>query len=326
MIKYILLVLQMSFHFIAYNQTITGLVIDKKTKKELSSATIYFSGTSFGTSSDKNGNFKIDISQYNSNPLTISAIGYYSKTIENLYEIDNYLIKLAPKVYNINEAVVSSKSLVRQRKVNLRLFREEFLGTTDNSWDCEIVNEKDITFNYYEDEDTLKAYAVKPLIIKNRALGYNITYFLDEFEYYRDSKFVFFTGNFIFEEDSNVNKELTEQNRRYVYSGSRMHFFRSLWTNDLRSNHFRIINSENKKATYEDIVIEDDNNNKYLKYKGSLRVYYFEIESKMVISGLVSFEKNGNFDPAGIRWTGAMAGRRIADWLPLEYSVKDNNP
>lgn len=320
--KYILVLLLVNLNYIAHTQVIKGVVIDKSTNIEIPYATIYFSETSHGTISKQDGTFSIDISQYLSKPLTISAIGYYSKTITSILDYENLVVKLKPKVYTINEAQVSSKSLVRERKRNLRLFREEFLGTTDNSWECEIVNEDDITFNYYKDEDTLKAYAKKPLIIRNRALGYNITYFLDVFEYYRDSKFVFFSGNFIFKEDCADYLGLIKDNREYVYEGSRMHFFRSLWTNNLQKNHFRIVDPDNKRVNYEDIVVEDDMGNKYLKYKGNLRVYYYEIESKMTVSGMVYFEQNGHFDPEGIRWTGAMAGRRIADWLPLEYEIE----
>jgi hypothetical protein len=157
------------------------------------------------------------------------------------------------------------------------------------------------------------------LIIRNRALGYHITYFLDAFEYYRDSKFVFFAGNFIFKEDGTQKKNLIKDNRKYVYMGSRMHFFRSLWADDLHNNNFRIIDSENKRVKYQNLVVEDEEGNKYLKFKGSLRVYYFDIESKLIVSGMVLFEKNGNFDPSGIKWTGSMADKRIADWLPLDY-------
>lgn len=318
-----LIVLLLIIHYQAHSQNIKGKVIDKLSNNEIAYATIYFNGTSFGTSSDQYGNFEINVTKFKSKPLTISAIGYYSKTVESFYEGELLIVKLKPKVYDINEAIISTTSLVRERKKNLRLFREEFLGTTDNSWDCEIINEEDITFNYFEDEDTLRAYSLKPLIIKNKALGYNIIYYLDVFEYYRDSKFVFFTGNFIFEEDTSANKELIERNRNYVYLGSRMHFFRSLWTNELKANHYRIIDANNKKLHYEDLVVEDEHHNKYLKYKGSLRVYYFEIESKLIISDLVPFEQNGHFAPSDVRWTGAMAGKRIADWLPLEYSPRD---
>lgn len=324
MIKKLLLALFLNLHLVSNAQVIRGNIIDKYTNKEIEFATVYFNGTSTGTCSDQFGNFQIDVSEYATKPLTISAIGYYSKTITYFSDQEKLTLKLKPKVYSINEAAIQSKSLVRQRKINLRLFREEFLGLTDNAWDCTIENEEDISFNYFEDEDTLKAYAKKPLIINNRALGYNITYYLDVFEYYRDTKFVFFAGNFIFKEDSSDYLGLTKNNREYVYRGSRMHFFRALWENKLSKNNFRIINAKNKRVKYKDIVVEDEEGNKFLKYKGSLRVYYFEIESKMLVSGLVSFEKNGNFDPEGIRWTGAMAGNRIADWLPLDYVIGEN--
>ena len=321
--KLLLLVISLCIYYNGYNQVINGVVIDKNTNETIPYANIYFSKTSYGTTSDQNGTFKIDISKYSSKPITVSAIGYFSTTIDYFYNNEELKVKLIPKVYNINEAQVSSKSLVRERKKNIRLFREEFLGTTDNSWDCEIINEKDITFNYFNDEDTLKAYASKPLIIKNRALGYNITYYLDIFEYYKNSKFVFFAGNFIFEEENSIFSDAVKKNREFVYQGSRIHFFRSLWEDQLSRNHFRMVNSENKKVRYEDIVVEDEEGNKYLKYRGNLRVYYFEIESTLSISGLVSFEQNGNFDPVGIKWTGAMAGDRIADWLPLDYQQKE---
>ncbi len=197
--KRLLILIFTMLQFISYGQVIKGVVIDKNTSKEIEFATVYFNGTSTGTCSDQYGNFQLDISRYVTKPITISAIGYYSKTMANFLVNDKNVIKLKPKVYSINEAAIQSKSLVRQRRINLRLFKEEFIGTTDNSWNCEILNEEDITFNYFNDEDTLKAYAKKPLIIKNSALGYNITYYLDVFEYYRDSKFVFFSGNFIFE-------------------------------------------------------------------------------------------------------------------------------
>ena len=72
----------------------------------------------------------------------------------------------------MNDVVINGKSLARERERNLNLFREAFLGTTANAEECEIINENDITFNYDSDRDTLKAFASKPIIINNMALGY----------------------------------------------------------------------------------------------------------------------------------------------------------
>ncbi len=82
--------------------------------------------------------------------------------------------------------------------------------------------------------DTLKAFALKPILIINKALGYNITYYLDKFEYYKPGNSFFFMGNIIFNEDS-TKKMLYERRRKNAFLGSRMHFFRALWTDDLNS-------------------------------------------------------------------------------------------
>jgi hypothetical protein len=68
---------------------------------------------------------------------------------------------MTPKVYEFSEVVINAKSHVRERKMNLRVFKDEFLGTTSNAMKCDIMNENEITFNYDSDRDTLKAFASK---------------------------------------------------------------------------------------------------------------------------------------------------------------------
>jgi hypothetical protein len=48
---------------------------------------------------------------------------------------------------------------------------DEFLGRAVYSNGCEILNEKDITFNYGSDSVTLRAIAFQPLQVHNKALG-----------------------------------------------------------------------------------------------------------------------------------------------------------
>lgn len=306
----------------SYGQFLEGIVLDRDSKKKLAYATIYINETSAGTFADQKGCFKLDISKYPNKPITVSAVGYYSKTIERK-EIGSYeTISLKPKVYNIDETVIESNSLVKQRKNNLRIFKEEFLGTTRNSWKCEILNENDITFNYNNDDDTLKAFIKNPLKIHNKALGFYITYYMDVFEYYKDKEFVFFVGNFLFEEDSLLKSTIIRRNREETYIGSRMHFLRSLWANVLPENGFEMYDEMNKKIQYKDIVIEDNNHNKYIDYKGTLFIYFEDTYSKVIISKLIFFGEDGSHSLEGIWWTGPMGAKRIADWLPTEYNVE----
>jgi len=274
--KLVLVFLFIGFYTFGYTQVIKGTILDEITKDTICFASVYFNGTFEGTSSDINGYFEMNVSKNISMPLTISAVGYYSYTLSEYSTTKPLLIYLKPKVYELEEAVIKANSLERKRKRNLLVFKDEFLGTTANARKCEIINEKDITFNYDSDDDTLKAFALKPILIDNRALGYKITYYLDKFEYYKKSQTTFFSGNIIFEVD--VSTEETQKqfdaSREYAYLGSRMHFFRALWSGKLELNGFTVTNSANDVLLSEDIQVQDFKNNKFFTYPENLRIGY----------------------------------------------------
>lgn len=321
--------LLINWHAIAYSQIIKGTILDKDTKSPVGFAYLYFSGTFVGTQTDQNGNFTMEISKDSSIPLTISAIGYYSVTLNDYLTGKPLLVYLIPKVYALNEVKINAKSLARRRKANLILFKTVFLGTTNNARYCEILNETDITFNYDSDKDTLKAFAYRPILIENKALGYSITYHLDKFEYTRTGRIFFFKGNMIFNEDLNTDatqKQLFEMRRREAYLGSRMHFFRALWLEDLRSEGFAVKAKSGRNLAYKDIVREDINNQKFLRYNENLHISYNPSEASSGLEFLkdkVYFSGDGYFDSEGIAWEGDMANLRIGDWLPYEYSIQE---
>ena len=318
-----------NIYLVAYNQIIKGTIYDKNTKSVIYSAAVYFNGTSAGTLSDQNGSFQIDISKYRSMPLTISAIGYYSVTMSNLSIEKPLLVYLDPKLFELNEVVVQDKSHARERRENLTIFRNEFLGTTGNSFSCTITNEDDIRFVYGSGDDTIKAFAIKPILIVNKALGYKITYYLDKFEYYKQSTSFFFKGNIIFSKDSTIDEtkeKLYERKRKNAFIGSRMHFFRALWVNDLNSAGFIVKNSANETVGYKQIVYQKDNHTKYLRSNGGIGISYYTKQPTSFIVFLkedVYFDADGYFDPSGISWEGEMARQRIADLLPFEYLLKE---
>jgi len=325
--RVLVLFLFINFNITGYNQIIRGTILDRKTNSTIYFASIYFSGTYIGTHSDQDGNFELDISKYASMPLTISALGYYSVTLTDFSFSDPNIIYMTPKVFDLGEVVIKGKSLASRRKNNLKLFKNAFLGLTQNAGLCKITNENDITFNYNSDKDTLKAFASKPILIENRALGYRVTYFLDKFELYKRKNSFQFTGNIIFNEDltsEKSQKQLFETSRRKAYLGSRMHFFRALWSNTLDANGFTIKNPVNLGLYYKNIVIQEDSLLKCINYSNKLGICYNSTTPTSYIIFLgkkVCFDKNGYFDPLVIEWAGQMAKLRIADWLPYEYSI-----
>jgi hypothetical protein len=325
--KLALLILLVNHFLVAYNQIIKVTVLDKETGYKIGYAAIYFSGTFVGTYSDINGNFQLDVSRNTSMPLSISAVGYNSVTINSFSSNNPLSIYLTPKIYNLNEVVINAKSLARERRSNLTLFKNVFLGRSSNAHRCKIINEKDITFNYITDKDTLKAFASKPLQIENRALGYKITYFLDNFEYDKKSKTFLFKGNIIFNEDiSTEGIQSYEQLRRNAYQGSKMHFFRELWANNLKTAGFILQDSSGEDLDSTEIVFKENDHKKYLSYGENLIIRYNSevVNSEIVfLKDSISFDSTGYFDGFGIRWKGQMATQRIGDALPYEYGLNN---
>jgi hypothetical protein len=331
----IILFILISSYSTVFNQIIKGTILDKLTKSPIDYAIVYFNGTFVGTNTDKNGYFELDATKYLSMPLSISAIGYQSVTLTDLIFNRPIPIYLTPKVFELQEVVVTSKRN-RMRKTYLELFNKEFFGTTLNASSCRITNEKDILFSYDSESETLRASSSKPILIDNKRLGYKIDYYLDKFEFCKKNTLVVIIGNYIFKEElgaDSIQQKKFENRRRTAFLGSRMQFFRALWENNLDELGFTIRDSLNRKVPYQKIVVlpepgVDRGQIKFLTYKGILSLSYYTkwAESLIVMTkDSVSFDKRGFFDPLGIRWEGEMAKQRIADLLPFEYSMSLNN-
>jgi hypothetical protein len=320
------LILLMSLLFpSAYSQIIRGTILDKTDDSRITYASVYIEGTFVGTYTDQNGNFELNISTFNTMPLTISALGYKRLTLTDFLRSTPLIIYLTPKVFELNEVIINSRIISKERKENLFIFRNEFLGVTENGNSCIISNENDISFGYDSTGDTLKAFASKPLLINNKRLGYKLTYFLNRFEYCRKDKYFFYDGSAVFNKDSTAEgseKHAFERRRRYTYIGSRMQFFRELWKDNIDNTGFNISNVFDEKLDYKDVVTTKDDQRKFFYYKNRLIISYYRRAASSYIKFLkkgVFFDQNGYFDPAGILWEGQMSVLRIGDLLPYEY-------
>lgn len=320
----------------ANSQSFRGIVLDKVTGDKISYASVYFNGTTTGTTCDINGSFELNVSRIKNIPVTISALGYYSATYDQFPTESILTIYLAPKDYELNEVLVTAKSK-HKNKSYLKLFKEQFLGKTPNALECEIVNENEIIFEYDFSSDKLIAKAMKPILINNKALAYHITYYLDNFEHC-ETQTTTFKGNCLFTDDLNsLNdsiKKIVLENRKQTYLGSKMHFFRSVGENKLDSDGFVVRGPNFSKLMYPDLVLhkrnlKEQNNqivishDQYIRGPGILNIWYSRKRQKSGIDirrDLVPFNKNGYFEPIDIYFTGEMALQRMSDELPYDYN------
>ena len=345
---------------VAKGQVFRGTVYDKETGGTVYNAVIYVNGTSNGTTSDINGNFELDISDFGTLPITVSMLGYSTATLTHHSTKIKHDIYLTPKIFELNDVVITAKANSKtpknkqlkrislgepKSKAYLNQFKRFFLGDTKNARECTIINEIDIDFTYDLNDKTLRAYCRNPILIQNKALGYFITYYLENFKYSDiQNKTGFLTemvnlmGHYLFKDEiakyPESEQRKIEKNRRLAYLGSRMHFFRLLYSGNISQsgiydlflqdkglNEFYI--SSDRPVDKDSFISKGDSLTAKIVHRGELSIEYKFRKTKMnVLVDSVYFEKKGYFDPICIEFSGEMSKQLVGDLLPFEYQYR----
>ncbi|HCN82158.1 MAG TPA: hypothetical protein DIT07_00855 [Sphingobacteriaceae bacterium] len=307
----------------AKREIIQGKVIEADSNKPVRNASIYFDGSLNGTASDSTGSFTL-YSQLNSKtPIVISAIGYFPETIADYPSGKRLIIYVKTRQYELDPVeITASDGLSRTEK--LILFRKEFLGSSRNGKNSRILNENDIRLTYNKKTQTLKASCDKPIIVRNRILGYTFNFLLENFS--SSANETLFYGPQFFKEDADpATIKKLDKARASTYLGSRMHFIRSLWNNELAKNGFEIYGNNilKNKVGYNDIVVSSSDK-KYIHLKETIRITYKGKTSYLYKNASqkdILIDKEGYNDPIGLDWGGAIGAQRAGDLLPLEYNL-----
>ena len=214
-----------------------GKVLNADTDLPLSGVSIYFNNTSLGALSNNIGEFTI--TNAIEGELVISSVGFerivYKITKEELGR-KSFTFKLYAKETVLQDVLIMPDA-TRQRY--LKLFKDNFLGQTEEADMSRVINLKDIYFIKPEnDKDGIIALSDTPLTIINRKLGYRVEFELAEF--YLDEK----KGRTSFYGFTRYNemgeRKKYDKNRRKVYYGSNLHFYRSLINDQLDKEGYSI--------------------------------------------------------------------------------------
>ena len=313
-------------------QVITGKVIDAETKQPIEGANIYLNGTYKGTSSNKEGNFTLHTEEHQI-PLIISYVGYESKII-NHYSDEYFQVSLSRKKNILHEVTIGVTEGM-SRADEMAIFLREFIGSTGR--DCIISNPDDIYFTYHKKNRELIARADQPLLIHNKLLGYKITYFLSYFNHIPDE--TMYQGNYFFAEDTtglapNEIKKIYRA-RDEAYFGSRMHFIRSLWADELKENFFDLYITDpantkfypdSNRRLYKDIVTTNGAG-KAIRLKKEMIIIYLggKTESSLLDEkelNTSSFIGSNGWFSSDLTWSGEMGVQRVNKLLPFEFEPK----
>ena len=223
--------------------SLSGRVTDFKDNAPLEGVNVFISGSIWGTTTDRNGNFILGNIPPGNHQIVVSMIGY--KTIQRVITLDGMEevkldFGLEEKIYELKEVNIVGKTPDDWYE-NLDIFKKYFLGQSDFADECVIENETLINFS--KTNDVLTASLTQPLIITNNALGYKIECYLLSFKYDFVSGLCTYFFNTKFNELTPKNEEEKEEwdeNRRTAYRGSLKHFLVSLIHNNFKDEGFNI--------------------------------------------------------------------------------------
>ncbi|MCK8523787.1 carboxypeptidase-like regulatory domain-containing protein [Aquimarina sp. D1M17] len=335
--NYITLLLFLTHFFLYSQEQIQGIVYDKLTEKPLVGVTVYLDGTTNGTVTNTKGEFSLIINQMPSEKLIVSYLGYQTVVLDHQMILEKQYEKvfLGEQTEELGEVVLSKDTWSRRRK--MRYFKKYFLGDLAIQEKCKIINEKDIKLQYNPEENVLFASASVPLKIRNKLLGYEISYTLFDFELQftndpengKQRRISYVSGTSFFKELRKEPSKKHIENRASYYKGSGLHFMRALITKTLEENKFRIFDDRVAGDSFDffKIIYQKGGLVKVeLVFNKTKVIYDQKLTTQMwVPKGYFLVDKFGNHSPPNsIVYDGHMASLKIGALLPLDYALVNN--
>jgi len=227
---------------------ISGKIIDISTNEGLPNVNIYFSRTTFGTTSDYNGVYYIKNIPIGKYTLVVSIIGYETKVKKIEIRNNSILtedIFLNPTVIELDEIeIIGDKSIyekyLKEQNDYRKVFKKYFLGHSKFSDQCIIQNENKIKF-----EKTplgfIKAKCPEPIIVVNNALGYKVECLLNYFscnDLEGRVQMLFYPKFTELESSDEEQIRNWETNRETAYLSSLRRFLLSIINNNTQEQHY----------------------------------------------------------------------------------------
>jgi hypothetical protein len=318
---------------------------------------VFAQNTTFGIATNAEGTFILKLPN-GGYELIVTFTGYETESMRissATADVNTIVIEVSPKEKSLQEvSVVASNEVKDGWQKYGEFFTENFVGKSEFSQQTFIKNPEILKFYFSKKRNRLKVLASEPLIVENFALGYNIKFAIDSFTYEYDNNTAQFIGYPLFEEmQDTADKRITwQQNRSKAYSGSQLHFMRSLHSKNLSDEGFEVQflvnnNDEEKTIPLKNPYLalnyaKDDSTNTvefhpnqpdmiviYTKGKPELAYFNFDPKAKKdfqvstvsVAKGeSIVIEENGYFfEQTHITTNGYWGFEKVGDMLPYDY-------
>jgi hypothetical protein len=258
LVWYLLLLMLLPTLLWAQNGVVNGKVMSADLQQPLGKASVFLSNATFGTATNNDGTFTLRDVKPGQYELVITYVGYetYTQTILVGAKPLDLNIEMHLKSTKIDEVTVVSHKF---NKENFARFVREFIGTSENARQCKVINPKVVDLYYSKLKMTLEGHTDEFLIIDNKALGYRVKFLLNEFKVDDISNIISWEGRVLYEELKGSKGQLAKwhKKREEAYYGSSMHFFRSLYKQQLTQEGFvirRLIRKPNPERPPQPVI------------------------------------------------------------------------
>ncbi len=307
----------------AQGQVVKGFVSDIETNESLMGASVYFDGTTIGTTTNEEGYFELDVDPSINAVLVVSFIGYEVRYFDQIPVGEGKMVVKLQRVNGqLDEVVITDDPWSRERK--LRIFKAEFLGAAHSG--CQIVNEDDIRLRYDPRERRLMAYTEVPIEVVNKHLGYRVSYDLQDFYVnFGRGRTVYYAGTSYFRELKSKKRTASKhlKRRRLAYWGSTLHFMRSLRDGELAKNNFELYHKGFKFFPARYITVSDIKDASQVEIEVGFITVVHNKSSRTDVEfrdQTFTIDSYGNHSPPDqIFFGGNMGDRRMGQMLPLDY-------
>lgn len=336
------------FNISGFSQSdLSGRVEDEYNNKAIADANVFFNNTSIGAITDQQGKFSFTNLRLSNIDIIVFSPGYellvFRPTPQNV-KGRNVVFRLKRKMPESTKLVIDERS----RKLAIGKFCELLLGATREADDCKLINDGAIYFLQGENQKQFRMLSNVPLSFVNERLGYKISYYLLEWSFNDSTKQAGMYGFVKYESFNDGNRY--RSNRKKVYQGSTLHFFRSLVKHQLYQQNFEVylmnpvVDSatlqnppKNLLITYtdmaliepisaQDLLYIDSANEISIRTNKKLMIYYSKnpsgrydmaahgLTEGLLVKGVQSFI-DFNQSPVGINYNGV-----LADYSNVKFS------
>lgn len=326
-----------------HSQSISGQVLDARTHEPLETVTVYYDGTTIGTTTNARGEFNLLAEVATQATIVVSYLGYEAQYFSQEQLQKTTKIYLEEKAEALDAVYIEDDNWSREKK--MKYFKREFLGRDLAAKDCRILNEDAIRLVYRPSKMILAATSNVPIQIKNDHLGYQVAYTIVDFEIQFKPSFngwelvesVFYSGTSSFSETHKKTKRKHIKARELAYKGSVLHFMRSLSAQQLAEQKFETFINDSTAgsklffpvAPYAFLeVTEADNGFRQFEQKRDKLVvlYNGDLQSSLMLADQYNtfyIDRYGIHSPADkLFFSGDFGIKRIATMLPLDYRLE----